>query len=457
MNKVEKDLNKVEAQIDQDERSKNRDAILKARQNSMNKQNKTKESFNWLTEHSRNFLAAGYVPKGITPETRIREIANRAEEILGIKGYSDKFYNYMSEGFYSLSSPVWSNFGKKRGLPISCFGSNIADDMGNILYTQSEVGMMSKLGGGTSGYFGHIRHRGAAVKNNGEASGSVHIMQLFETMVDVVSQGSVRRGRFSPYLPVEHSDISEFLDIGTEGNPIQGLQYGVTVTDAWLKSMKAGSKEKRKIWAKIIQHRNEFGFPYIMFYDNSNNNTPYKDLGYKITASNLCSEIQLPTDSFNSFVCCLGSINLLHWDEIVETDAVEVYTQFLNAVMDEFIQKAEFMAGMKRAWRFAQQHRAIGVGALGYHSYLQSKLVEFESMEAKMINHSIFNTLKERTEAASRWLHDAKGYKCIREGYANTTLMAIAPRSNRTWMFGDRQSTLEISSGPLCGLPTGLI
>ena len=140
----------------------------------------------------------------------------------------------MDKGYYSLSSPVWSNFGKKRGLPISCFGSNIADDMGNILYTQSEVGMMSKLGGGTSGYFGNIRHRGASVKDNGEASGSVHIMQLFETMVDVVSQGSVRRGRFSPYLPVEHPDILEFLDIGTEGNPIQELTHGVSVTDKWL-------------------------------------------------------------------------------------------------------------------------------------------------------------------------------------------------------------------------------
>ena len=173
-----------------------------------------------------------------------------------------------------------------------------------------------------------------------------------------------------------------------------------------------------------------------MFYDNSNNNTPYKDLGYKITASNLCSEIQLPTDSFNSFVCCLGSINLLHWDEIVETDAIEIYTKFLNAVMNEFIQKAEFMAGMKRAWRFASQHRAIGVGALGYHSYLQSKLIEFESMEAKLLNTQIFKTIKERTEEASRWLHDAKGYKSLREGYANTTLMAIAPTKSSSFIHG---------------------
>ena len=169
--------------------------LLDARSKAVNEK-KENAGFSWLTEHSRNFLAAGYVPEGVKAEERIREIADRAEEILKLPGFSDKFFNYMDKGYYSLSSPVWSNFGKKRGLPISCFGSNISDDMGNILYTQSEVGMMSKLGGGTSGYFGNIRHRGASVKDNGEASGSVHIMQLFETMVDVVSQGSVRPRSF---------------------------------------------------------------------------------------------------------------------------------------------------------------------------------------------------------------------------------------------------------------------
>jgi ribonucleoside-diphosphate reductase alpha chain len=296
--------------------------------------------------------------------------------------------------------------------------------------------MMSKYGGGTSAFLGNIRPRGGAISTGGKADGPVHYARIYNTVVDVCKQSEARRGACAVYLPVEHKDIEEFLDIGTEGNPIQNLQYGVTVTDAWLKSMKGGHQEKRKIWAKIIQQRNEFGFPYIMFYDNSNNNTPYKDYGYKITASNLCSEIQLPTDSFNSFVCCLGSINLLHWDELVQTDAIEIYTKFLNAVMNEFIQKAEYMPGMKRAWRFASQHRAIGVGALGYHSYLQSKLIEFESMEAKMLNTKIFSTIKERTEEASRWLHEAKGYTSIREGYANTTLMAIAPTKSSSFIHG---------------------
>src|SRR5690606_33492212 len=221
--------------------------------------------------------------------------------------------------------------------------------------------------------------------------------------------------------PIEHQDIDEFLNIGTDGNPIQNLQYGVTITDQWLQEMKDGDSNKRKIWAKVIQRRSEFGFPYIMFKDNSNSNTPYKELGLEITASNLCSEIQLPTNTFESFVCCIGSINLLHWDEIEKTDAIEVYTQFLNAVLDEWIIKASILPGMKRAYKFAKYHRSIGIGVLGYHSLLQSKLIEFESLQAKQYNYKIFKTLKERSEEASKLLCSQKGITSIRDGYANTT------------------------------------
>ena len=396
----------------------------------------------WLNEDSRTFLSRGYLDE--SPEQRIIAIANIAEKYLNIRDFAHKFEDYMSRGFYSLSTPVWINFGKGKGLPISCYGSNVDDTLDSILNAGREIGMMSKYGGGTSAFLGNIRPRGSNITTGGKADGPIHYARMYDTVVDVCKQSAARRGACAVYLPVEHADIEEFLDIGTEGNPIQNLQYGITVSDAWLKSMKAGSKEKRKIWAKIIQRRNEFGFPYIMFKDNSNNDTsPYKELGYEITASNLCSEIQLPTDSFHSFVCCLGSINLLHWDEIVETDAVETYVLFLNAVINEFIQKSEHLPGMKRAWRFAKEHRAIGVGVLGYHSYFQSKLIEFESLEAKQINHNIFSTLKERSDAASRWLHDAKEYKCIREGYANTTLMAIAPTKSSSFIHGQVSMGIE--------------
>ncbi len=433
------------------------DALLKARKTQLT--NESNKGFEWLTKNSRDFLAAGYISGNHTAEERIREIADRAEEILKIKGFSDKFYHYMSEGFYSLASPVWSNFGKERGLPVSCFGSNVADDMGNILYTQSEVGMMSKLGGGTSGYFGHIRHRGASVKNNGEASGSVHIMQLFETMVDVVSQGSVRRGRFSPYLPIEHSDISEFLDIGTEGNPIQELTHGVTVSDKWMQEMIDGDLDKRNIWAKVLQRRGEIGYPYIFFNGNANKGTPevYKDKGHKINASNLCTEIMLPSNDQWSFVCVLSSLNVLHFDKWKNTDAVETMVYFLDAVITEFLEKLEYFKSssnrddqqtflfMERAYNFAKENRALGLGVLGWHSLLQSKMLPFNSQDAFDLNNEIFKCIKTNSYKASEELAEKFGEPKVLKGYGrrNTTLNAIAPTTSFAFILGQVSQGIE--------------
>src|SRR5699024_11698699 len=184
-----------------------------------------RQPFYWLNEDSITFLERGYLSQGEEPKQRVRDIADNAEKILGIEGFSDKFYDYMAKGYYSLSSPVWANFGKERGLPISCYSIDIQDNMGDIMRATGEIGMMSKFGGGTGGYFGKLRPRGAHITDNGESSGAVHFMELFESLMDVASQGKVRRGSFSPYLPVEHPDIYEFLKIGTEGNAIQGLTH----------------------------------------------------------------------------------------------------------------------------------------------------------------------------------------------------------------------------------------
>ena len=421
--------------------------------------NEESGNFEWLTEHSRQFLASGYLSKGETPEERIKAIADNAEKILNIPGFSDKFYHYMSEGFYSLASPVWSNFGKERGLPISCFGSNVDDDMGNILYTQSEVGMMSKLGGGTSGYFGHIRHRGAEVKDNGVASGAVHIMQLFESMVDVVSQGSVRRGRFSPYLPVEHHDIEEFLDIGTEGNPIQELTHGVSITDKWMQEMIDGDADKRKIWAKVIQRRCEIGYPYIFFKDKANNGAPdvFRDKNLSINASNLCTEIMLPSNTNWSFVCVLSSINLLHYDKWKDTDAVETMIYFLDAVITEFLTKLEFYKDsdsnddkqtflfMERAYNFAKDNRALGMGVLGWHSLLQSKSLSFDSQDAFDLNSEVFKLIKHNSYKASTELAEKFGEPKTLKGYGrrNATLNAIAPTTSSAFILGQVSQGIE--------------
>ncbi|MAH20798.1 MAG: ribonucleoside-diphosphate reductase subunit alpha [Flavobacteriaceae bacterium] len=434
--------------------------LIQARKESKQKANPTPEkAFEWLNENSRKFLAAGYLGEGVSAEERIANIAKRAEDILQIPGFADKFYYYMSEGYYSLASPVWSNFGKKRGLPISCFGSHIDDDIGNILYTQSEVGMMSKLGGGTSGYFGKIRGRGAAIKNNGEASGAVHIMRLFESMVDVVSQGSVRRGRFSPYLPIDHPDAMEFLEIGTEGNPIQELTHGVTVTNDWMQSMIDGDTEKRTLWAKVLQSRGEMGYPYIFFTDNANNGAVdvYRDKNLPIYASNLCTEIMLPSDHNWSFVCVLSSINLLHYDKWKDTDAVETMVYFLDAVITEFLEKLECYRDspnlddrqtflfMERAYNFAKQNRALGMGTLGWHSLLQSKMLPFDSQEAFNLNTEVFKTLKDNSYKASKELAEKFGEPALLKGYGrrNATLNAIAPTTSSAFILGQVSQGIE--------------
>jgi len=240
-------------------------------------------------------------------------------------------------------------------------------------------------------------------------------MQLFDKGIDIVSQGAVRRGSFAAYLPVEHDDIEEFLEIGKEGNPIQRITTGVTVTDAWLEEMKAGDAEKRAIWAKVIQARGEMGYPYIFFTDNVNNNTVdvYKDKEMKIHSSNLCTEIMLPTSTEESFVCCLNSINIAKYDEWKDTDAVECMIYFLDAVMQEFIDKLEALRDsddkddrlaftfMERAYNFAQNHRALGLGALGLHSYFQSKMIPFEHPDAMALNKEIFQTIREKSYKAS--------------------------------------------------------
>jgi len=416
-------------------------------------------SYEWLNEKSTTFLERGYLVGDQTPKGRIREIAETAEEYLQKDGFADKFEDYMSKGYISLASPVWSNFGLDRGLPISCFGSDIADNMASILYTQAEVGVMSKFGGGTSAHFGNLRERGSSISNNGQSNGPVHFMQLFDKMVDVVSQGNVRRGNMATYLPAEHPDIMEFLDIGTEGNEIQGLTHAVTVGDEWMEDMVDGDDEKREIWAKIIQRRGEIGYPYIMFSDNANNNRPqvYKDKDMKIKASNLCSEIMLPSDEDLSFVCCLSSVNLLHYNEWKDTDLIETVTYFLDAVMEDFIVSLERLRDsdeaedrqsfefMKRAHKFAKEHRAVGVGVLGWHSFLQSESIPMESPEADQLNVEIFKNLKERTHAASEEMAEEYGEPEVLKGYGrrNTTTMAIAPTTSSSFILGQVSQSIE--------------
>lgn len=407
----------------------------------------SRPDFAWLNKDSRLFLERGYLLKGTTALDRIRYIAEHAERKLGIEGYADKFFHYMARGYFSLSSPIWSNFGLDRGLPISCFGSYIGDSIHEIMETTAEVGMMSKIGGGTSGYFGDIRPRGSSIRNNGKSDGSFNFSKLFDTVIDVISQGTSRKGQFAGYIDIEHGDIDEWLDIHTEGNPIQLMYYGVCVGHEWLESMKAGDPYKRQLWAKLLQRKTETGIPYLFFKDNANAGLPdvYKDKNMTVHASNLCTEIMLPSSSDESFVCCLSSMNLLYFDEWKDTDAPEVLTYFLDVVMSEFIEKSNEIPFLHRANKFARRHRALGLGVLGWHSYLQANNIAFDSFQAMQKNNEIFRTLQEKTLKASKELAQRFGEPEILKGYGrrNTTLMSIAPTKSSSFILGSVSPSVE--------------
>jgi ribonucleoside-diphosphate reductase alpha chain len=401
----------------------------------------------WLNEDSRKFLERGYLADGESAEDRITQIANTAQRYLGFDGFAEKFINYMSRGFYSLSSPIWSNFGRTRGLPISCFGSYIPDTMTGILGKLSEVGIMTKCGGGTSGFFGDLRGRGSEISSGGASTGSVHFMELYDKLMNVVSQGNVRRGSFAAYLPIDHPDIEEFLKIRGEGNSIQEMSIGVCVSDEWMKKMIDGDKVARKIWGLVIKKRFESGYPYIFFSDTANKSAPqvYKDKGLKIHNSNLCSEIFLSNSDDESFVCDLSSLNLETYDEWKDTDAVETLVYFLDAVMSEFIEKTEGLQFMEAPRKFAINQRAIGIGVLGWHSLLQSKLISFESMEAKMLNIEIFKRIRTLCDLASGNLAALLGEPPLLKGYGrrNTTTMAIAPTTSSSFILGQVSPSIE--------------
>ena len=405
------------------------------------------EKYYWLNDDSRKFLKRGYLTGDQTPEERITQIAKTAESDLKKPGFAEKFEEYMSHGWYSLSSPIWANYGMKRGLPISCFGSYVDDTLESILTKQAEVGMMTKMGGGTSAYFGDIRKRGASINTGGKSNGPVHFMELFESVTNVVSQSNVRRGSFAAYMPIDHADILEFLQIRGDGNSIQNLSIGVSVSDKWMKSMVGGDKDKRKVWGKVIKKRYESGYPYIFFSDTINDNAPdvYKDKGHTIHASNLCSEIALSSSNDESFVCNLSSMNLLHYDAWKGTDAVEVLTYFLDAVMSEFIRKTEDIPFMEAPRKFATTQRALGIGVLGWHSYLQSKSIPFESFEAKQLTTDIFTYMKRESHDASASLAKEYGEPELLKGYGrrNVTTMAIAPTTSSSFILGQVSPSVE--------------
>ncbi|MCD2423751.1 ribonucleoside-diphosphate reductase subunit alpha [Niabella pedocola] len=415
----------------------------------------------WKNEESEQILNRGYLLNGETVEKAIDRVCTAAAQRLYKPELKEAFKEMVENGWMSFSSPIWANMGTERGLPISCFNVHMPDNIEGITHKLGEVIMQTKIGGGTSAYFGSLRGRGSAVTDNGKSSGAVSFMRLFDTAMDTISQGGVRRGAFAAYLDIDHPDIGEFLNIKDIGHPIQNLFNAVCVPDYWMQEMIDGDIAKREIWARVLESRQQKGLPYIFYTDNVNKNKPqvYKDLNLTVNGSNLCSEIMLPSTEDESFICCLSSLNLELYDEWKDTDAIKLAVFFLDAVLQEFIAKTEGNHYLANANRFAKRHRALGLGVLGWHSYLQRNMIAFESMKAKQLTHSIFSELQEKTEKATMELARIYGEPDLLKGYGrrNTTVMAIAPTTSSSAILGQSSPGIEpfVSNYYKAGLSKG--
>lgn len=408
--------------------------------------------FERLNKESRLFLSRWYLLEWQTAEERIKQIADSAEKILWIEWFSDKFYDYMWRWYYSLSTPVRTNFGNERWLPISCNTINVQDSVSDIMHSCWELWVMSKNGAWVWVYFWNVRERWAEITNNWFSSGSVHFMELFDKVADCINQWQSRRWFTTPYLPIDHWDIEEFLEIATEWNTIQRCTTAVVVPEWWMQEMLDWDKQKRKIRAKVIQARIERWFPYIMFKDNVNKNTPqcYKDNWLVIDSSNICSEALMHTDKDHSFVCCLASINLLHRDEIKNTDAIETMTYFLDAVMEDYIQKIESMEEtskkyMQKALNAAKRERALWLWVLGWHHYLQSNMIPFESEKAFELNKEIHLKINKDTDKASKDMAIIYWEPSLLKWYwrRNSFVTMIAPTTSSSFILDQVSQSIE--------------
>lgn len=406
----------------------------------------------WYNDNSDTFMRrdGSYLMEGQTVDERVSLVCREAERRLKKPGFAEKFRSYFRRGWYSFSTPIWTNFGTDRGLPISCYTSHCSDSIASILCdTHAEIATMTKMGGGTAVYAGDVRGRGSPIQGgkNGHSSGSVHFAGHYQSLLDTCSQGLTRRGNCAFYWPIDHPDIMEVLRIRQEGHPIQRLHTGVCVKDVWLEDMAAGDKKKREVWAALIEARRNTGEPYVLFTDTVNNALPkwYKDQGLVVKMSNLCCEVVSTANDDESFVCDLSSLNDLYFDDWKDTDAPELMVYFLDAVMDEFIEKASGIKHMERAVRYANRHRSMGIGRFGWHHYLQSKMVPFESAEAMKLNAEISRVIQKKTVAASVEMAKEYGEPEVTKGYGvrHALLQAIAPTTSSAFIIGQASESVE--------------
>ena len=380
-------------------------------------------------------ISKGYLIPGETPRKAYRRVANAVADRLNRPDLANKFFKYIWNGWIGLASPVLSNTGTDRGLPISCFGIDTPDSIRGIGLTNAELMRLTSYGGGVGISLSRIRGRGAEITGNGQSEGIVPWAKIYDSTIVATNQGSVRRGAASVNLDINHKDIKEFLQIrrpkGDPNRQCLNLHQAVVVDDAFMKRLQDRDSEAMSLWLEILKSRVETGEPYIMFKDNVNKDNPlaYRMNNLDVTMTNICSEITLHTDEEHSFICCLSSLNLAKYDEWKNTDVVEMATYFLDGVMEEFIVKTNGKESMERSHRSAKKGRALGLGVMGWHTFLQQKGLPFNSLASTAWTHTIFSDIRQKAEAASRQMALEYGEPlwCKGTGMRNTHVMAVAP------------------------------
>ncbi len=396
-------------------------------------------------------ISKGYLLAGEKPKDAYWRVASRVAQRLNKPQLASKFFDYIWKGWINLATPVLSNTGTDRGLPISCFGIDVADSIFDIGSKNLELMLLAKHGGGVGVCINQIRPAGSLITGNGTSDGVIPFAKIYDSTILATNQGSVRRGAASVNLNIEHADFEDWLEIrepkGDVNRQSLNLHQCAVVGDKFMRKLQDGNEEARRKWSRLLQKRKATGEPYIMYKGNVNKANPeaYKKNGLKVYMTNICSEITLHTDENHSFVCCLSSLNLAKYDEWKDTDLVYTATIFLDGVLTEFIQKAKNMKGFEHSVASAEKGRALGLGVLGWHTYLQQRGIPFEGMEAQFETRKIFSQLKIESERASRDMAEEYGEPlwCRESGFRNTHLRAIAPTVSNSKLSGNASPGIE--------------
>ena len=396
-------------------------------------------------------ISKGYLLDGEKPKDAYWRVSTAVARRLGKPQMSSKFFDYIWKGWLCLATPVLSNTGTDRGLPISCFGIDVADSIQDIGTKNLEMMLLAKHGGGVGVGINQIRPAGSKITGNGTSDGVVPFCKIYDSTILATNQGAVRRGAASVNLNIEHTDFDEWIEIrepkGDVNRQCLNLHQCIVVGDKFMRKLEEGDKESRRRWGKVLQKRKATGEPYIMYKGNINKQNPdaYKKNGLKVYMTNICSEIVLHTDESHSFVCCLSSLNLAKYDEWKDTDLIYTATYFLDGVLEEFIQKSKNMKGFENSVRSAEKGRALGLGVLGWHTYLQQNGIAFDSLLAQFETRKIFSQMMIESERASRDMAEEYGEPlwCVGTGMRNTHLRAIAPTVSNSKLAGNVSPGIE--------------